>query len=1052
MPSSFPRRLANLSLLLALTPLASGLAQKPNLPLPQMPKGLKANIFAGPPMANYPTFVCATPNGEVFVSVDKNGSLDRKEDRGSIIKLVDTDKDGVADKRTEFASKVTSPRGLEWIGNDTLVCLHPPEVTIFRDKDGDGVAEERKDIVTGIGFTLKDRAPDHTSNGVTLGIDGWLYLAIGDFGFMEATGSDGKKLQLHAGGVVRIRPDGSEMELFARGTRNIYGVAVDPWLNLFARDNTNDGGGWDTRLEFYLHGVDLGYPRRFKHFTDETFPVLGIYGGGSGVSGIYVQEKNFGWPQGYDDTLYTCDWGRSQIFRHSLKDAHGAFETQQDTLCNVERVTDMKVDALGNAYIASWRGGQFSYKDENVGYLIRVSPEQPVQKEKPIDLDFAKKSLAALVDDVTNPDSHTRRMHASQEMVKRISYADAQASLEKAIANTKLTGPARIAALFTLKQIGGEKANPFIVKQLSDSTVREFALRALGDRATQGANVPTEALVAHLKDANAHVRSQAVIALDRLKRKEAAPALLAVAAEDPESASAPAKPAAVAAPLWESTQMSKAKPTAECQVALKGVKTLYLVATDAGDGDGTDHVAWLNPLLKGPAGSKPLTELKWASTAQGWGKTAVNKNATGGPISVQKQIYPSGIGSHAISVIRYDLPAKGGWEHFTATAAMEDTGLAQGNGGSVVMAVYAEELPPALASKVKGGAPAPSGAELIYTDLRRCLPHVASQALIQLGASDAAFAALDAESTQRQASLRVLRNLHTPEVVSGLISRLEKATEPALQHGLVTALTRLYFKEARWDGGSWGTRPDTSGPYYKRATWEETPKIETTLLAWHGKATPDGQKHLAAELARHQVTIKSLATKAVAADPQWAKDQEYLGKAMAGMSEMKDGDIGLLEPPVAMERTLAALNSGKANPKNGEKLFVSQGCIACHVTGEKDAPKGPNLYDIARRYSPQEVLTSIINPSATVSQGFPTQVVTMKNGDVQSGFAMKEGGDEHILRNMAAMTTVVPTSQIKSVLKDEHVSSMTPGLLNNLSPAEAADMLEYFRSLVPKEK
>ena len=227
--------------LLVLTPVAAAVAETQPLPT-KLPAGLKATLFAAPPMVNYPTFVEAAANGDLYVSVDKNGSIDTKPDRGFIYKLVDKDGDGKADERTVFASPVTSPRGLAVVGR-TVICLHPPELEAFTDKDGDGIAEERKVLIKGIGFDLSKRPPDHTSNGVTLGIDGWLYLAIGDFGFMEAEGVDGRKFQFRGGGVVRVRPDGTGMELYARGTRNIYEVAVDPWLNLFARDNTNDGGG-----------------------------------------------------------------------------------------------------------------------------------------------------------------------------------------------------------------------------------------------------------------------------------------------------------------------------------------------------------------------------------------------------------------------------------------------------------------------------------------------------------------------------------------------------------------------------------------------------------------------------------------------------------------------------------------------------------------------------------------------------------------------------------------------------------------------------------------
>ena len=81
-----------------------------------------------------------------------------------------------------------------------------------------------------------------------MGIDGWIYVAIGDFGFVDAEGTDGTKLTMYGGGVIRVRPDGTELETYADGLRNIYDVAIDPFMNLYTRGNTNDGGGWNMRV------------------------------------------------------------------------------------------------------------------------------------------------------------------------------------------------------------------------------------------------------------------------------------------------------------------------------------------------------------------------------------------------------------------------------------------------------------------------------------------------------------------------------------------------------------------------------------------------------------------------------------------------------------------------------------------------------------------------------------------------------------------------------------------------------------------------------------
>src|SRR3546814_7447145 len=83
--------------------------------------------------------------------------------------------------------------------------------------------------------------------------------------------------------IVRVRPDGTEMEIYTHGMRNIYDVAIDPYMNIFTRDNTNDGGGWNIRFSHQVQSGEYGYPVLFKHFTEEIIPALVDLGGGSGT-------------------------------------------------------------------------------------------------------------------------------------------------------------------------------------------------------------------------------------------------------------------------------------------------------------------------------------------------------------------------------------------------------------------------------------------------------------------------------------------------------------------------------------------------------------------------------------------------------------------------------------------------------------------------------------------------------------------------------------------------------------------------------------------------
>jgi putative membrane-bound dehydrogenase-like protein len=258
------------------------------------PPGFQVTLFAAPPEVNYPTCLACAPTGEVFIGIDQNGSLDAKPDRGRVLRCLDTDGDGKMDKHTVFC-KVDSPRGL-FFDHKTLYVLHPPFLTAFHDDDGDGVADRSEVLVTGIGFDLKFRGADHTTNGIRMGIDGWIYIAVGDYGFVKAQGKDGRTAQLHGGGIARVRPDGSGLEVYATGLRNTYDVAIDPLMNIFTRDNTNDGGGWDVRLSHIIPTGNYGYPSLFQRFADEIVQPLADYGGGSPTGSLYLDEPGF--PEG----------------------------------------------------------------------------------------------------------------------------------------------------------------------------------------------------------------------------------------------------------------------------------------------------------------------------------------------------------------------------------------------------------------------------------------------------------------------------------------------------------------------------------------------------------------------------------------------------------------------------------------------------------------------------------------------------------------------------------------------------------------------------------
>jgi putative heme-binding domain-containing protein len=1007
--------------------------------------GFEATIFATPAQANYPVFSAAAPDGTLYVSSDRNGSLGRLPNMGRVLRLRDTKGTGQADEVKEFVKDVDSPRGLVW-DKDRLYLVHPPHLSVYIDKDGDGIADEEKVLVKNLAFTFKDRPADHTTNGLSIGVDGWLYIACGDFGFMEAEGTDGRKLQLRGGGVIRVRPDGTGLELFSYGTRNILEAAISPLLDGFTRDNTNDGDGWDIRFHHLTGLEDHGYPKLFKFFPEEHVKPLADYGGGSGCGAVWIDEPGF--PAAWNNLPYTCDWGPGPLFRHTVRPKGATFEELEKpvSLVKVPKSTDADVDGMSHVYVNSWRNGGFSFSTPDIGFITRVTPKGFTPEPLP---DFAKAGEAELLR-LLETNSHRRRLEAQRELLRRGLKTSGIEALEALCSDLQKPLATRVAAVFALKQGRGQESHSFLVKLCEDPTIAAWAIRALGDRWDEVSGVPTEPIVRFgVGSADARTRREAVATLARIGKVDLA---------------------SVIVPLMA---------------------------------DGDEVVA-----------------------------------------------------------------------------------------------------------------------------------HTAVQSLIRLKAANAALAVvdrLDVSGVLRNGALRVLQAIHEPSVVDALVARVEREESKGRRLELCRALSRLYSVEGEWKGDSWGTRPDTRGPYYQPEKWEQSDRIGEVLLGVLNKADAEDAAALSSEFARHRIkpgdavgkllklaegnasVLPTLARQLAQEDSVPAQavpllmkiirdgGQSTFTRAMAGIALAKsDGADVLVElceiiPNIPsggngsdlekaknafynapklenyhqhFEEIAATLNGDKAKQADvvliklakrtsgapesrimsqkaledgwngsaarrrqimaaimsarttlpsleikivealndaeagvqktaadtvkalkmntekilaaskpsgplisslkgddvirqavtakgdrarGEQIFTQQGCVNCHTVAQGQPLKGPYLGTIAQTYNRTELAEAILYPNKTIAQGFATNVFTLKDGAVQMGFVVQEGADNIVVRNIAGQEVTIAANMVANRTTDPK-SLMPEGLLGNLGVKDFASLLDYLDGLAKGAK
>ncbi|MAX40072.1 MAG: hypothetical protein CME33_26320 [Gimesia sp.] len=145
----------------------------------------------------------------------------------------------------------------------------------------------------------------------------------------------------------------------------------------------------------------------------------------------------------------------------------------------------------------------------------------------------------------------------------------------------------------------------------------------------------------------------------------------------------------------------------------------------------------------------------------------------------------------------------------------------------------------------------------------------------------------------------------------------------------------------------------------------------------------------------------------------------------------------------------AALVALPGDSREGKKLFFEMAglqCRNCHRVHQHGKELGPDLTQIGKKLSKQELLENIIEPSRKIDEKYFTCVVQLRSGKVVSGLLLNR--DETVVRLKDAKNEVLElapkeieslTMQKKSIMPDQ--------LLRDLTAEQAAHLLAYLESL-----
>lgn len=320
----------------------------------ELPPGFSLTVYGQVPQ---PSSLAFGPDGRLYVA----------SAAGVVYALADLDGDRRAEQRQVYVADLPVPLGLAWV-QDTLFVSYRGAVAAIAGGSADGQAGLTRVVVTGLpSFGL------HQNDGLALGPDGFLYLGQG------STCDHCRERDPRNGTILRFRPDGRELEVYASGLRNPYDLAFNAAGDLFATDNSRDDLGPDLPPEELNHiraGQHYGWP---ECWAGAATPAPGALCAGragpaatfrahTSANGLaFYHARQF--PDEYFDNAFVAILGSIYMFpsdpergvaRVALSPAGGTYTGAPEWFLRLPegRPVDLTVGPDGGLYVADYANGE----------------------------------------------------------------------------------------------------------------------------------------------------------------------------------------------------------------------------------------------------------------------------------------------------------------------------------------------------------------------------------------------------------------------------------------------------------------------------------------------------------------------------------------------------------------------------------------------------------------------------------------------------------------------------------------------------------------------
>jgi putative heme-binding domain-containing protein len=283
-----------------------------------------------------------------------------------------------------------------------------------------------------------------------------------------------------------------------------------------------------------------------------------------------------------------------------------------------------------------------------------------------------------------------------------------------------------------------------------------------------------------------------------------------------------------------------------------------------------------------------------------------------------------------------------------------------------------------------------------------------------------------APEADRMSLAEVLGQVESSENLASLLALLDEDGRASIQSGAINAL-----------GGY--NQPEIAArllAIYPKRSASVRDRILTLLCSRPGWA---GQ--LLDALEKREVAPKDLRTQHVVQvvqlhDPELVRRVERIWGRVPG-----PGSPEKIRRIAEVRGILVEGDKGKAD--RGRPVF-KENCAVCHRLFDEGEQIGPELTG-SERGNLDFLLTSMVDPSASIRKEYQAQSVALKDGRVLSGLVAEESASTITLVDSNRQRTVVPRDQIEE-MKPSDVSLMPEGVLDKLREDQVRDLFKYLQS------